>query len=88
MTAAMDDKLKRIAVVLANLSEHQRLSLIREMTPPAYVLVSIHWRPEIADAFRNTATRLHTALAAPLRFDARIIQPCWTAMIAATENGS
>ena len=82
----MDDKLKRIAVVLANLSEDQRLSLIRELLPASHAVVSVGWRPEIASAFRNTATRLHTALQVSLRFDERIIQPCWTAMLAATET--
>ena len=77
----MDDKLKRIAAVLAHLSEEQRLLLILELLPGTHAVISKNCMPDIAAAFRQTASRLHTALKSDLKFDPRAIPPVWMAML-------
>lgn len=77
----MDDKLKRIATVLAHLSEEQRLLLILELLPQTHAIITKNCMPDVTSAFRQTASRLHAALKTDLKFDPRAIPPVWMAML-------
>jgi hypothetical protein len=80
----MKEKLKRIASVLVNLSTQDRADLVNELLPTTHTVVPIYCEADIEAAFRTTAARLHLGLKAVLKFDPRVIRPCWAAMVKAT----